>query len=165
MTSNVHATLHYKIGNSTDESQRQIVACRYPLGSPPISLSFARVWWTVIGRAGAGPLAKSAMECTRFGESNGDSNVGDRSLPALQSSNRHVAAQRILDRLICFALALEFAEVGGELVALGFEGLGLGDGLAAAAVNGGELAEDLGGIHVAGAELFFYDGEVSPDKG
>jgi len=43
------------------------------------------------------------------------------------------------------ALALELAEVGGELVALGLEGLGLGDGVAAAGVDGGELAEDWAG--------------------
>ena len=63
------------------------------------------------------------------------------------------------------AFALELAEVGGELVALGLEGFGLGDGFAAARVDSGEIAEDGGGVHVAGAEFLFDEGQIGPDKG
>ena len=52
-----------------------------------------------------------------------------------------------------------------RLVALGFEGFGLGDGVAAAAVDGGEVAEDGGGVHAAGAEFFFDEGQIGADKG
>ena len=58
------------------------------------------------------------------------------------------------------AFALELAEVGGERVALGFEGFGLGDGVAAVAVDGVEVAEDDGGVGSAGAQFFFYKGKI-----
>ena len=53
----------------------------------------------------------------------------------------------------------------GELVALGFEIFDLGDGLAALAVDGGEVSEDGCGVHATGAEFFLYEGEVRPDEG
>jgi len=52
------------------------------------------------------------------------------------------------------AFALEFAKLGGEGVALGFEGFGFGDGGAALGVEGGEVGEDRG-VCPAGAEFFF----------
>ena len=63
------------------------------------------------------------------------------------------------------AFALELAEVGGEGVALSLEGFGLGNGVAAARVYSGEIAEDGGGVHVAGAEFLFDEGQIGPHKG
>jgi len=47
---------------------------------------------------------------------------------------------------------------------LGLEGFKLGDGFAALAVGGGEVAEGSGGVHAAGTQLFFYQGQVCPNK-
>ena len=60
-----------------------------------------------------------------------------------------------------------FAELGdlfGELVAFGLEGFDLGDGVAALAVDSGEVGEDLGWVHATGAEFFFDKGQICPDK-
>ena len=62
------------------------------------------------------------------------------------------------------AVAAELGEVLGELVALGFEGLELGDGVAAGAVDGGEVAEGDGGVGATGTELLFNQGQIRPDK-
>ena len=56
------------------------------------------------------------------------------------------------------AYALDASEVGGEFVALGFEGLDLGDGAAAIAVDGGEIAEDGGGVCIAGRGVLLRRG-------
>ena len=58
----------------------------------------------------------------------------------------------------------ELRDLFGELVALGFEGFDLGDGVAALAVDGGEVGEDLSGVHAPGAEFFFDKGQICPDK-
>jgi hypothetical protein len=63
-----------------------------------------------------------------------------------------------------FAFALEFAEFRGEDVAAGLGGFKEGDGLAAAGVDGGEVAEDFCRFHSAGAQFFFYKGQVGPYK-
>ena len=58
----------------------------------------------------------------------------------------------------------ETCDLFGEFVALGFEGFDLGDGFAALAVDGGEVAEDCNGVHASGAQFFLYKGQVGPDE-
>ena len=58
----------------------------------------------------------------------------------------------------------ELCDLFGELVALGLEGFKLGDGFTAFAVDCGEVAEGDGGVHAAGTQLFFYQGQVCPNK-
>jgi hypothetical protein len=59
----------------------------------------------------------------------------------------------------------EAGDLFGELVALGFEGFDLGDGFAALAVDGGEVAENDGRVHASGAQFFLYNGQAGPDEG
>jgi hypothetical protein len=47
---------------------------------------------------------------------------------------------------------------------VGFEGFDLRDGVAALAVDGGEVGEDDGGVHAPSAEFFFNQGQIGPDK-
>ncbi len=62
------------------------------------------------------------------------------------------------------ALATELRDLFGEFVALGLECLDLRDGLAAFAVDGGEVAQSGGWIHAAGAQFFFDKGQIAPYK-
>ncbi len=64
-----------------------------------------------------------------------------------------------------FAGTLAFADLFREAVALGLEGFELGDAVAASAVDGGEVAEEGGGVGVAGAQGGFDGGQVCPDVG
>ncbi len=60
--------------------------------------------------------------------------------------------------------ATEGGDLFGELVAMGLEGLGASDGVAAVAVDGVEVAEDDGWVCSAGAQFFFYQRQVGTDE-
>lgn len=50
------------------------------------------------------------------------------------------------------------------LIAFSLEGLELGDGVAAGAVDGGKVAEGDGGIGATGTQFLFNQGQIGPDE-
>ncbi len=60
--------------------------------------------------------------------------------------------------------AAELGDLLGELVALGLEGLELGDGVATGAVDGGEVAEGDGGVGATGTQFLFNQGQIGPHE-